>query len=466
MPAARRPRSLLPALLLAAGLGALVSECQGPVFSAAWLPQAGRRGAGFGPRRRGARGSLDEGCASARQAVADLTMERTVGGMQLSGLQGKPLEPGRVIPTLRQVRQAVPEHCFKKDTLRSMKHVFLDLAMTLGCGVAAYALIPFKLSALPLWVAYAVVTGTVATGLWVLAHECGHGAFSDNKRLQDAVGFLIHTSLLVPYFSWQRSHAVHHRYTNHMTLGESHVPDTDISTRGKITNFLRDACLKVGGQRVGGWLWGASQAIAHLGVGWPAYILFGETGGHARGVTNHFVPFRLDGQPDTDPLFPGRWRAKVYQSTAGVLAMLGLLYGAGRLWGFERVLALYVGPLCVTNAWLVLYTWLQHTDTDVPHLEDEHHNFMKGAFLTIDRPYDKMLGGVCDWLHHKIGTTHVAHHIDCTIPWYHAKEATEAIKKTFPEAYLYDDTPIPKALARVATNCTTVQKHGDMWVWA
>jgi omega-6 fatty acid desaturase (delta-12 desaturase) len=401
-----------------------------------------------------------------RQAVRDLTMERTVAGMELSGLQGKALEPGRVIPTLRQIRQVVPKHCFKKDTRRSMKHVFLDLAMTLGCGLAAFALIPFKLSALPLWVAYAVVNGTVATGLWVLAHECGHGAFSDNKRLQDAVGFLIHTSLLVPYFSWQRSHAVHHRYTNHMTLGESHVPDTDISPRGRLSNFLRDACVKVGGQRVGGWLWGASQAIAHLGVGWPAYILLGETGGHARGVTNHFVHFRLDGQPDTDPLFPGRWRAKVYQSSAGVIAMLGLLYGAGRIWGFERVLALYVGPLMVTNAWLVLYTWLQHTDTDVPHFEDDQHNFMKGAFMTIDRPYDKMLGGVCDWLHHKIGTTHVAHHIDCTIPWYHAEEATEAIRKNFPEAYLYDDTPIPKALQRVASNCTTVKKHGDMWVWA
>ena len=61
----------------------------------------------------------------------------------------------------------------------------------------------FKVAALPLWVAYALVTGTVAMGLWVLAHECGHGAFSENRTLQDAVGYILHTALLVPCFSAQ-----------------------------------------------------------------------------------------------------------------------------------------------------------------------------------------------------------------------------------------------------------------------
>ena len=29
---------------------------------------------------------------------------------------------------------------------------------------------------------------------------------------------------LVPYFSWQRTHAIHHANTNHITDGETHVP--------------------------------------------------------------------------------------------------------------------------------------------------------------------------------------------------------------------------------------------------
>ena len=69
---------------------------------------------------------------------------------------------------------------------------------------------------------------------------------------------------------------------------------------------------------------------------------------------------------------------------------------------------------------------------------------MRGAFLTIDRPY----GPVFDWFHHQIGSTHVAHHIDCTIPHYHAREATDAIAAAFPKAYLYDPTPVHIALHR------------------
>lgn len=71
----------------------------------------------------------------------------------------------------------------------------------------------------------------------------------------------------------------------------------------------------------------------------------------------------------------------------------------------------------VTNAWLVLYTWLQHTAEDVPHFGEDQWTWEKGAFMTIDRPY----GPVFDFLHHRIGSTHVAHHLNhqvrgCPIP--------------------------------------------------
>lgn len=87
---------------------------------------------------------------------------------------------------------------------------------------------------------------------------------------------------------------------------------------------------------------------------------------------------------------------------------------------------------------------------------------MKGALTTIDRPY----GPVFDFLHHKIGSTHVAHHLNHTIPHYHAEEATAALRAAFPQFYLYDPTPILQATWRVGRDCTAAaQKPTGEWVF-
>jgi hypothetical protein len=217
----------------------------------------------------------------------------------------------------------------------------------------------------------------------------GTGAFCDNKYLQDAVGYVLHSLLLVPYYSWQRSHAVHHSRTNHLTEGETHCPPVAGQTLGGAACRL---CLFVAGDLGVG----AYQALTHLLFGWPAYLLAGATGGPSRGVTNHFIP-------TSRSLFPGwRWKAKVLLSDVGVLATAYALYlwaaaegGAGggggegggqgvgglggsvpgTLWanslfgmvgliggGWWKVMALYGGPYLGVNFWLVTYTWLQHTD--------------------------------------------------------------------------------------------------------
>jgi len=146
---------------------------------------------------------------------------------------------------------------------------------------------------------------------------------------------------------------------------------------------------------------------------------------------------------------------RVLQSTAGVAAALAFLGVWARRAGAATVWALYGGPYLVVNMWLIVYTWLQHTDVDVPHLGAREFTYMRGAFHTIDRPYPPLI----DALHHRIGTTHVAHHIDCTIPHYHAREATDAIASAFPKVYLHEPTPVHKALWRVAKGCIAVKRR-------
>lgn len=369
-----------------------------------------------------------------------------------SGMDGKALNASeKTFPSMQEVLRAIPSHCFERDTAKSLAYAAVSTAITVGCGLAAYAFLPLTAAAWPLWVAYAFVTGTAATGCWVAAHECGHGAFSDNKTIQDTVGYILHSLLLVPYFSWQRSHAVHHSRTNHVLEGETHVParlgTEDASVVFKLRKLLGEGPFTF------------LNLVGVFAFGWPVYLLTGASGGPVRGATNHFIPSA--GAQGKHALFPGKWAKKVWQSDVGVIAVLGALAAWAAHSGIATVAALYVGPYMVTNFWLVLYTWLQHTDVDVPHFEGDDWNLVKGAFMTIDRPY----GPVFDFLHHRIGSTHVAHHINHTIPHYHAKEATEALATAFPDLYLYDPTPIATATWRVGSKCIAVVKQGNEWVF-
>ncbi len=140
------------------------------------------------------------------------------------------------------------------------------------------------------------------------------------------------------------------------------------------------------------------------------------------------------------------------RSNLGLIAMIMLLITAGSYFSPLRVLCLYGLPYVVINIWLTTYTWLQHTDRNIPHFSDETWSWSKGALQTVDRPY----GGILNLLHHGIGSTHVCHHINSTIPHYNAWRGTALLRQRFPDLVRYDSTPIPQALWRIATTCGTV----------
>ena len=345
------------------------------------------------------------------------------------------------VPTRAEVRDALPDDCRRSSLVQSFAWLAFSLAVTGGLVALAAVFLPTSWPWIPVWVLYAVATGTAATGLWVIAHECGHGAFSSNRAVRDSVGFVLHSALLVPYFSWQRSHAVHHSFTNHLDDGETHVPrrSLDAADRQPLGTAAN-----------------AVNIVRTLLLGWPAYLLAGATGGPSRGATNHFWPVA----PFSTGLFPRRWHARVWASAGGVAAVVALLVLWSVLAGSPvPVLALYVGPYLVVNAWLVTYTWLQHTDTAVPHFEDPEWNWVLGAFQTVDRPYGRLV----DRLHHHIGTTHVAHHLDARIPHYRARAATAAVREAFPTLYRFDPTPVPTALWNVSRDCRGVAELADGW---
>lgn len=351
----------------------------------------------------------------------------------------------RTYPSKSELLAALPPSLLRINPAKALR----SLAMSLSLSLLAFGLgtqIPLQLSAAPLWLLYAVVAGTVAGGCWVIAHECGHRAFHPNRRVEAVVGFVLHSLLLVPYFTWQHSHAVHHANCNHLEGGETHVPPRVESAMGR---WLVDLV-----ERLGPAPYGILSLFTHLLLGWPLYLLFGVAGGEDYGApTSHFwngAAFRNGSRP----LFPPSCRRLMLQSNLGVLAMLLALGLASVHWSLARVLCVYGLPYLVINAWLVGYTWLQHTDTDIPHFASQEWTWAKGALQTVDRPYGPLL----NLLHHGIGSTHVCHHINPSIPHYNAWEATELLRQRFPDLVRHDPTPIHRALWRVATRCAVVRQ--------
>lgn len=327
-----------------------------------------------------------------------------------------------------------------------------SLGMSLGLSLMAYGIgtqIPVRLWAAPLWVVYGLITGTIVMGCWVIAHECGHQAFHPNRRLESWIGFSLHSLLLVPYFSWQRSHAVHHAHCNHLEKGETHVPPREESHSGQITEALR--------QRLGYRLFGCVSLFSHLIIGWPLYLFLGATGGEDYGrPTSHFWngSFFSKGK---SPLFPGSFSGLMARSNYGIIAVLISLGLLGLLSSPARVLCVYGLPYVVVNFWLVTYTWLQHTDVDIPHYSSDQWTWAKGALQTVDRPYGPLL----NLLHHGIGSTHVCHHVNSRIPHYNAWRGNALLRQAFPDLVRVDTTPIHKALWRIATRCAAVRKDAN-----
>eukprot|EP01083_Nonionella_stella_P288259 980964_1 len=117
--------------------------------------------------------------------------------------------------TLRDIRAVLPAHLFKRSYLQSFYWLFHDIILIvimycIGITYLNEEYIPYSLIRASLWLVWWYVQGAFFFGIWVIAHECGHHGFTPNKVLNNVVGFVVHTLLLVPYFAWQYTHSLHH----------------------------------------------------------------------------------------------------------------------------------------------------------------------------------------------------------------------------------------------------------------
>ena len=58
-------------------------------------------------------------------------------------------------------------------------------------------------STTPIHVSSPSLQGTMFWSVFVLGHDCGHASFSRYPLLNDCIGTLLHTAILVPYYPWK-----------------------------------------------------------------------------------------------------------------------------------------------------------------------------------------------------------------------------------------------------------------------
>lgn len=90
----------------------------------------------------------------------------------------------------------------------------------------AVTLLPFVLLWAAAWVclrwsyllslAIAIPAAGFLVRLFMIQHDCGHGAFFRQRLANDWVGRAISVLTLTPYDYWRRSHAVHHASSGHL----------------------------------------------------------------------------------------------------------------------------------------------------------------------------------------------------------------------------------------------------------
>ena len=262
-----------------------------------------------------------------------------------------------------------------------------ELTVTLAPFVAIWALAWWTLSISP-WLAMALALANAAflVRLFMIQHDCGHGAFFKDRRLGDWLGRFLGVLTLTPYDVWRKTHSIHHATTGN--LDKRGVGDLPILT-------VRE-------YREKKWIGRAMYRLVRNPI-----FLFGV------------VPFYMFFLQHRLPVGLMRSGWRYWFSAMATNVAIGVALGAiGWLGGWEVLLFVFLPTMllaAITGMWLF---YVQHQFEDTLWDHEEGWNVHDAAFNGSSH-YD--LPVILRWITANIGVHHV-HHLACRIPFYRLGE--------------------------------------------
>jgi omega-6 fatty acid desaturase (delta-12 desaturase) len=262
-----------------------------------------------------------------------------------------------------------------------------ELAVTAGPFFVLWALMCFTIQAGYLaGMLLALPAGGFLLRLFLIQHDCGHGAFFPRQAANDWVGRLVGVLTLTPYDYWRRSHAVHHANTGNLDARGVGDVDTltvaEFQSRGPFRRFLYRLY---------------RSPIVLFGFG-PAYLF----------LLRHRLPIGM---------MRTGWRP--WLSAMGTnAAIASIALGVGALVGFKVFLLVHIPIALVAASLGVWFFYVQHQFERTAWDRDEQWSFHEAA-LHGSSHYE--LKGVLRWFSANIGVHHV-HHLASRIPFYRLDE--------------------------------------------
>jgi omega-6 fatty acid desaturase (delta-12 desaturase) len=218
--------------------------------------------------------------------------------------------------------------------------------------------------------------------LFMIQHDCGHGAFFPHRLANDWLGRAIGVLTLTPYEYWRRTHAIHHATSG--KLERRGIGDVETLT---VREYLALTRL----QRLRYRLYRHPAVMFGLG---PAYLFF--------------LQYRL-------PLGLMRSGWRPWISAMGTNLAIAVA-AAAMIWliGIVPFLLVHL-PIALLGATIGVWLfYVQHQFEDTFWAAEEHWN-VHDAALHGSSHYE--LPGVLRWFTANIGIHHV-HHLSSRIPYY------------------------------------------------
>ncbi len=218
--------------------------------------------------------------------------------------------------------------------------------------------------------------------LFMIQHDCGHGAFFPARAANDWVGRVAGVLTLTPYDCWRRSHAIHHATSGN--LDQRGIGDVETWT---VQEYLSRSALRRFGYRL------YRHPLVMFGVG-PAYLF----------ILQNRLPIGLMRRG----WLP--WVSTMATNLAIMLVVAGLIWAVG------------IGPFLLVHLPITLVAasigvWLfyvQHQFEETAWEDGRTWNLHETA-LHGSSHYD--LPAVLRWFSANIGVHHV-HHLSSRIPFY------------------------------------------------